>query len=198
MELGFSRFICTPHVIGDMFRNTPETIGNALTVLKNAVAAEGLDVQLSAAAEYLLDDHFLELMRNDERLLMLRENYILTEISFSTAPDNLEKISFQLVNSGFQPLLAHPERYLYYHKRPDIYNRLKELGFLLQVNLLSLTGYYGKPTAKAALYIIENDLADFVGTDLHHINHLQALADKKNRELFQKVLGDKEYNRFRQ
>ncbi|HVZ96951.1 MAG TPA: CpsB/CapC family capsule biosynthesis tyrosine phosphatase [Chitinophagaceae bacterium] len=196
MDLGFSRFICTPHVIGDMFRNTPETIGNALAILKKAVASEHLEVQLSAAAEYLLDDYFLELLRNNQPLLMLTGKYILTEISFSSAPDNLEKISFDLINNGYHPLLAHPERYLYYHKNHGIYHRLKELGFLLQVNLLSLTGYYGKPTAKAALYIVEHGLADFVGTDLHHFNHLEALADKRNRGLFQKVLGDKVYNRF--
>jgi tyrosine-protein phosphatase YwqE len=92
--------------------------------------------------------------------------------------------------------MAHPERYPYYHKNYDAYYRLKELGFLLQVNLLSLTGYYGKNVAKAAKFILENKLADFVGTDLHHFNHLNVLTDTKSISLFEKYLGDRVYNSF--
>jgi protein-tyrosine phosphatase len=64
------------------------------------------------------------------------------------------------------------------------------------VNLLSLTGYYGKSVAKAAKYILENKLADFTGTDLHHFNHLKVLTDAKSIQLFEKYLGDRIYNQF--
>jgi tyrosine-protein phosphatase YwqE len=92
--------------------------------------------------------------------------------------------------------MAHPERYPYYHHNYDAYYRMKELGFLLQVNLLSLTGYYGKNVAKAAKFILENKLADFVGTDLHHFNHLNILTDSKSIKIFEKYLGDRIYNEF--
>jgi protein-tyrosine phosphatase len=195
-EAGINRFICTPHIIGDLYRNTPETINAALTILKKACLQAGLDTQLSAAAEYMLDDYFMELLRKKKPLLTLTKNYILTELSYATAPNNVEQIGFELNVNGYQPLMAHPERYFYYHKNYDAYYRMKELGFLLQVNLLSLTGYYGKAAAKAANFIIANNLADFVGTDLHHFNHLKALTDNHNREIFHKVLGDKIYNNF--
>lgn len=196
VKAGFTKFICTPHVIGDMYRNTPETIRTALDKLKTACREHGLNVELSAAAEYMLDDYFMELLRKKEELLTLSENYILTELSYATAPNNLEKIAFELNISGYQPLMAHPERYFYYHKNYDAYHRMKELGFLLQVNLLSLIGYYGKSTAKAARYIIENNLHDFVGTDLHHFNHLNALTDPRSSEIFHKLLGDRVFNKF--
>lgn len=92
--------------------------------------------------------------------------------------------------------MAHPERYSYYHRNYDAYYRMKELGFFLQVNLLSLVGYYGKSVAKAAKFILENDLADFVGTDLHHFNHLKVLTDTRSIEIFENYLGDKVYNEF--
>ena len=92
--------------------------------------------------------------------------------------------------------MAHPERYRYYHQNYDAYNRMKELGFLLQVNLLSLAGYYGKSAAKAAKYILDNNLADFVGSDLHHFNHLNVLTDAKSIEIFERYLGDRIYNEF--
>jgi tyrosine-protein phosphatase YwqE len=195
-EAGFNKFICTPHIISDLYRNTPETIQAALTLLKKACLQQGLEVELSAAAEYMMDDYFMELLRGKQRLLALSKNYVLTELSYATAPSNLEKIAFELVTNGYQPLMAHPERYFYYHQNFDAYFRMKELGFLLQVNLLSLAGYYGKATEKAARFIFENNLADYVGTDLHHIKHLKALLDNRSKEIFQEVLGDKVYNKF--
>jgi protein-tyrosine phosphatase len=195
-SVGINTFICTPHIIGDMYRNTPETITGALQVLKRACLENNLAIHLSAAAEYMLDDYFMALLKKREPLLTLTGNYILTELSYSTAPDNLEKIAFEININNYLPLLAHPERYSYYHKNYDAFFRLKELGFMLQVNLLSLTGYYGASVAKAANFIFKNDLVDFVGTDLHHFNHLNALTDKHNHEIFHRVLGDKIYNSF--
>jgi protein-tyrosine phosphatase len=194
--VGINRFICTPHIIGDTYRNTPEIIYRALHVLKKACLENGLDTQLSAAAEYMLDDYFMGLLRKKEPLLMLTKNYILTELSYASKPDNLEQIAFEININNYLPLLAHPERYFYYHKNYDAYFRLKELGFLLQVNLLSLTGYYGATTTKAANFLFKNNLVDFIGTDLHHANHLKALTDNRSREIFYKVLGDKVYNNF--
>lgn len=195
-DAGINKFICTPHIIGDMYRNTPEIINNALAILKKAVAQNGMQIELSAAAEYMLDDHFMELLHKKEPLLTLKKNYILTELSYATAPGNLEQISFEINTHQYQPLMAHPERYPYYHKNYDAYSYLKELGFMLQVNLLSLTGYYGKSVAKAAEFILKNDLADFVGTDLHHFNHLKVLTDAKSIEIFEKHLGNRIYNEF--
>lgn len=195
-DAGIRKFICTPHVIGDMYRNTPESINNALESLKKAVRQNGMNMDISAAAEYMLDDHFMELLRNKEPLMKLTKNYILTELSYSTAPEKLEEISFEINTNNYQPLMAHPERYPYYHSNYKAYSRLKDLGFLLQVNLLSLTGYYGKTVAKAAKYILDNDLADFVGTDLHHSRHLSILTDTKSIKLFEKYLGDRVYNEF--
>lgn len=193
---GITKFICTPHIIGDLYRNTPTTINAALETLKKACVVEGLKTELSAAAEYMMDDYFMELLRKKAPLLTLKKNYLLTELSYATPPNNVDQIAFELNVNGYHPVMAHPERYFYYHKNYDAYHRMKELGFLLQVNLLSLTGYYGKSVTKAARFIIANDLADFVGTDLHHANHLRALTDKNNLSLFQNILGDKIYNNF--
>jgi tyrosine-protein phosphatase YwqE len=195
-DAGITRFICTPHVIGDMYHNTPQSINDALARLKKAVHQSGMQVELSAGAEYMLDDHFMELLRKKEPLMKLTKNYILTELSYSTAPTRLEEISFEININNYLPLMAHPERYSYYHRNYEAYFRLKELGFSLQVNLLSLAGYYGKNVTKAAKYILENNLASFVGTDLHHFNHLNVLTDSKSIKIFEKYLGDKIYNEF--
>lgn len=109
-------------------------------------------------------------------------------------PRQPEELSFKIIMEGYIPILAHPERYSYYHDQPKMYDRLKELGFVLQVNLLSLTGYYGKGPFKAAKYILENGLAGFVGTDLHHHNHLSAFLDARNHNVFEPFLSHKAWN----
>lgn len=195
-DAGINRLICTPHIIADIYRNTPEKINAALEILKKACLKYGLDTDISGAAEYMLDDHFMELLRTKRPILTLRKNYILTELSYAIPPNNLEQISFEININNYQPLMAHPERYFYYHDNYNAYYRLKDLGFFLQVNLLSLTGHYGKPVTKAAQFLFKNNLVDFVGSDIHHIGHLNLLTNDRNRGIIQKYLGDRTYNQF--
>jgi tyrosine-protein phosphatase YwqE len=194
-NLGYRKLVATPHIIGDIYRNNPVIINRELERLKEACAAAGLDVELSAAAEYMLDDYFLKLIKN-EKLLTVHDNILLTELPYSVPPSNVEEMVFTILTSGYRPILAHPERYFYYHRDHEQYFRLKELGFSLQVNLLSLTGYYGAPVAKSAKFIFDNGLADYVGTDMHHNRHLQALSSKESNGIIHKYLHGKDYNIF--
>lgn len=196
MEMGVTESIATPHIIGDMYRNNAETIGKALASLQAEIKKQGLNFTVRAAAEYMLDSYFFELINNKTPLLKIKDNIILTEFSYASRPDDPGKISFAVIMEGYSPILAHPERYPYYYGNNQMYHRLHELGFLLQVNLLSLTGYYGREAAKAARYMIENDLVSYVGTDMHHDRHLQHLTDPRNREIFEKVLGHREWNQL--
>lgn len=189
-DLGIRTCIATPHIIGDMYRNTNETIEPALATLRQACAEVALPMQLHAAAEYMMDDYFMELLQSGKPLRTLYKNFLLIELPYSSEPANLQEMLFHIITGGYQPVLAHPERYFYFHADPSQYKWLKELGFILQVNLLSLTGYYGKNAAKAARYILEEGLAGLVGTDLHHGRHLSALQSAENQKLFKRYVHD--------
>ncbi|MBA2249553.1 MAG: capsular biosynthesis protein [Chitinophagaceae bacterium] len=195
-DIGIHKAVATPHIIGDMYRNTPETINAALAILNDACIKNNLNFEISAAAEYMLDDHFFSLLRRKEKLLTINKNYILTEFSYTSAPDNIEEMLFEILTEGYKPILAHPERYFYYYKNYKIFHKLREIGFLLQVNLLSLTGYYGIAAVKVAKYLFENELVDFVGTDMHHWRHAETLLKKENIILLNKFIGEKKYNDF--
>ena len=193
-SIGIERSIATPHVIGDMYRNTPETIGRALSQLRQALEQEKIDFQVSAAAEYMLDDYFLQLLHQKQPLLTLHGKTILTEQSYAAPTGNLHEITYEIVKAGYKPIMAHPERYAFYHNNYEAYSDLKDMGFILQVNLLSLTGYYGKPVAKAAKFILKQGLADLIATDLHHHRHLAALSNPENLELIQQATMNKYFN----
>lgn len=196
MENGVTKSVATPHVIGDMYRNNEDTIYGAQKLLQAELDKQQIEFDLTAAAEYMLDNYFFEMLDNKVLLLTVHDNLILTEFSYSSMPDHIEKMSFSIITEGYSPILAHPERYSYFHNNYKIFYYLSELGFLLQVNLLSLTGYFGKDVAKAANYIIKNNLASFIGTDLHHERHLAALQDPINKRIFKEVLSGKEWNVF--
>lgn len=193
-DLGIRNTIATPHIIGDTYRNDPETIKPILKQLQEEVRNEGLDIKISAGAEYMLDDYFLTLLREKKELMPIHKNILLTEFSYAVAPLNIDEMVFAILTAGYQPILAHPERYFYLHKNMKEYQHLKDLGFLFQVNLLSFTGYYGIPVLKAARYLIDKGLVDHVGTDMHHTRHLETLNN--NLELIRDGIGDRKYNMF--
>ncbi|MEP7165493.1 MAG: CpsB/CapC family capsule biosynthesis tyrosine phosphatase [Ferruginibacter sp.] len=196
MEFGVTKSVATPHIISDMYRNDAESINKALTLVKNELVKRNIDFEVSAAAEYMMDAYFFELLQNKSKLLTIRDNIVLTEFSYATMPNSPEQMSFAIITEGYIPILAHPERYPYYYNNYKMFHHLKDLGFLLQVNLLSLTGYYGKEAFKAATYLLKNDLISYVGTDMHHDRHLEGLQEAYRKSSFRKFLEGKDWNVF--
>jgi tyrosine-protein phosphatase YwqE len=196
MKLGVKRSVATPHIISDMYRNDAVTIQAALTKLKNELSKRKIKFEVSAAAEYMMDAYFFELLQHKTKLLTIHDNIVLTEFSYASMPHSPEQMSFAIITEGYSPILAHPERYPYYYNDYKMYHHLKDLGFLLQVNLLSLTGYYGKEAVKAASYMLKNDLVSYVGTDMHHERHLEGLQRAVDKDIFRKFLEAKEWNKF--
>lgn len=177
MELGYQQFITTPHIYPDLYPNTRETISAAHQILVQRLQEEQIDVKITAAAEYFIDDIFPDRLTNKEPLLTLHKNHVLVEVSFLAPPPNLSEVIFEMIVKGYQPVLAHPERYSFYHHKKDTYHSFKDKGCMLQVNLLSLAGYYGKGAQDVAQYLIKEKLVDYIGTDLHHERHLEALGN---------------------
>jgi protein-tyrosine phosphatase len=181
-ELGFQKLIMTPHIMGDFYKNTPSNIRAALADLQQAAAEAGLgDVVLECAAEYYLDEWLGQKLADGTELLSFggERRYLLFETSYMNEPFNLQHTIFALKAAGYQPVLAHPERYTYLYGRFSELQKMKqEYGVLLQLNLNSLAGYYSPTARRVAEQMIENGLVDFVGTDTHHLRHTAALANK--------------------
>lgn len=175
IDLGYKKFITTPHILWDIYKNDLETINPSNEVLQLALRESNIKAPVTYAAEYFLDYHIDELIEDEVPLLTIKDNIVLTEFSFVSAPLDLKEKLFALQMAGYQPLLAHPERYTYFARDLSVYDELREAGYFFQLNLLSLTGYYGKIPMEIANHLVEKKYVDFLGTDLHHVRHLQAL-----------------------
>lgn len=176
-DLGYKKFITTPHILWDMYKNDAVSITSAHAKLKHALLQNNVDVPISAAAEYFLDDHFDELLETDTPLLPIYNNWVLVEFSFVTTPMNFKEKLFNMQMKGYQPVLAHPERYLYFMADRKWYDELKNAGCYFQLNILSLAGYYGKASLQLAHYLINKQYVNLLGTDCHHFRHLDALRN---------------------
>lgn len=192
-EMGFKKFITTPHIMHDYYPNTEDSINDAHNLLGIALKKAHKSFTIKTAAEYYGDDYFLEFLELDQPLLKLSGKYMLFESSMLAESPLLGSIIFKLKTKGYQPVLAHPERYLYYKKRPKIFESFE---CDLQVNLLSLSGYYGPEQKKLGISLIENDLVSFLGTDVHRSTQLKFLQNLlKDRKVMKLLLSKKFKNR---
>lgn len=176
-ELGLQNFITTPHILWDLYKNTDATIEPARLQLQEALVADDNTARLAAAAEYMIDDYFSGLLQQKAALRCLKGNYVLVEFSFINLPFDWKQVFFDMQIQGYQPVLAHPERYPYLFQKKTVLDEIQDMGVLLQVNLNSLTGYYGKAILQQAQVLVDKKLVSFLGSDLHHERHLAALRN---------------------
>ncbi len=176
--LGYKKLVTTPHIYKEYYPNTREKILQKGEELNRALREAGVSLEVQPCAEYYLDEHFDELLERDELLSFGEEKkYVLVEASFFGPPARLEEQIFHMRAKGYTPVLAHPERYLVWMSKRWQLQRLKDLGCLFQLNLLSLVGYYGKDIKKQARTFVKQGLVDFFGTDAHDPRHIEMLRE---------------------
>jgi protein-tyrosine phosphatase len=185
MALGYKKIITTPHILWEMYPNTPEIINRGLDALRSEIKSKELNIEIHAAAEYFIDEHFADHVKEKKPLLTLKDNLVLVEVSTMNAPFDFKEILFEMQMQNYQPVIAHPERYIYLKNNKEFFDELKIAGCSFQLNLLSLTGHYGTTVQELAHWLIKKQYYDFAGTDCHHLHHL---------DLLNKVFSSSMYN----
>lgn len=176
-ELGYKKIITTPHVLWEIYPNTRETIVNKQQEVQKEIEAAGIDIEFKAAAEYFIDDHFADQLKNKVPLLTISANMVLVEFSMVNMPMDLQEVLFEMQLQNYQPVLAHPERYSFLLRKKEVFDELKNAGCLFQLNLLSLSGHYGEGIQQIAESLLKKGYYDYAGTDLHHHRHLSLLQN---------------------
>lgn len=174
VELGYQKLITTPHVHPEFYNNTSAGLRTRFQHLKDYIKAQHVKVDLELGAEYFLDNYFLNGGLSDDLLCFGTQKFLLVEVSMAGWPRQFADIIFSIQSQGYTPILAHPERYLF-EGDFRVYEEWKRKGVLFQMNLLSLSGYYGKGVKAAAMHFLDNDLYDFCGSDAHHQRHIEQL-----------------------
>lgn len=187
-ELGYRKFITTPHIYRDIYPNTPEIIFPKLELVQQELKARNLEVEIHAAAEYFCDEAFEEYIEQKSLLTLGKKNYVLFEISFDEENVNMGRAIFNMHLNGYKPVLAHPERYDYWHNDFSKYERMIDKEVLLQININSLTGQYGAMTKHIAEKLIQAGMVSFVGTDCHHMGHIELTNKARTNPYLKKLI----------
>ncbi|MFC2148442.1 tyrosine-protein phosphatase [Bacteroidota bacterium] len=178
-ELGITNLVATPHIMNSYYPNTKETITASMDLLTNELIVNELkDISIEAAAEHMIDDNFEEILQRGE-VMPIRKNYLLVEMSYLQPSINFDDAIQKVMKKGFFPILAHPERYVYWHTNKANYSKYKKKGVHYQLNLLSLSDYYGADVQKMALYLLDHGLFDYVASDIHRMEQQEALKEIK-------------------
>ncbi|HSW67867.1 MAG TPA: CpsB/CapC family capsule biosynthesis tyrosine phosphatase [Bacteroidales bacterium] len=186
-ELGFKKLITTPHAQEEFFKNDTTTIISGLKTIKDAVRNEGIEIEIEAAAEYLLDDGFAKKFRNGE-LITFGNKYLLVELNYYSPHPNFKQFLFDLQIEGYQVILAHPERYSYWFRDFGKYNDLKDRAIFFQINTVSLAGHYGNEEKKVAEKLIKEGMVEFVGSDVHNQHYMNSLIKAGSEKILRELI----------
>ena len=172
-DLGFKKIIATPHTYDGVYNNSKKSIEESFN---RTISKLDIDINISYASEYMIDQSLIKKIEN-KSLLTLAENYVLIEMSYISPPKNLFEIIFELNTNNYIPVIAHPERYRFFFDDLKKYYKLKKFGCKFQLNLLSVVGYYGKDVSKISDLLLSKEIIDFVGSDIHNQNHINAFKN---------------------
>jgi tyrosine-protein phosphatase YwqE len=184
-ELGYRKLIITPHV-NERFPNPASLIRDKFELLKARADEEKLLIQLEIAAEYQVGEYFEQLFKNKD-LLTFGDQNLLIECSYYLPYPAFSILIYELQLEGYNLILAHPERYVYWHDKFREYEKLRDRDVKFQINMSSLSGQYTKAVRNVARKFIENDWVDFIGSDVHNHHYLklfrEGLEDKYTGKL---------------
>ena len=175
IDLGYKKVITTPHVMSDYYKNNPEIILSGLNNVRKEIKKQNLHIEIEAAAEYNLEPEFEKLLDDGKLLSFGAEKFLLFELSFFDEPLRLNETIWKMIEKGFRPVLAHVERYGYWHNNYDKVEEMINRGVKLQLNIGSVTGAYGPEVKKFAERLIKDEIIEFVGSDCHHLHHLEMI-----------------------
>ena len=173
----------TPHIMEDIPNKPSELKGKFETLMADYHGT----ITLHLAAEHMMDGPFTRrLDENDLLPFGEDEGRLLVETSYYTPPMNMEAIIDRVKAKGYDPILAHPERYQYMDRHD--YRHWKEKGVLLQLNVPSLVGAYGPDVQRKAEWLLKEQMYDYCGSDTHSITQVDYFLNSMiNKKILQKL-----------
>ena len=188
IDLGYKKVITTPHIMSDYYKNTPHIILSGLDKVKEEIKKQNLAIEIQAAAEYNLEPEFEDLLEKNNLLTFGPNNYLLFELSFFDEPPRLNDVIWNMREKGLSPVLAHVERYAYWHNDYDKIEEMINRGVKLQVNIGSIIGAYGPEVKNFAEKLIKDQVIDFIGSDCHHEQHLEMINHASRLPIFHSLV----------
>ena len=169
---GVTEVIATPHYIEETIYTSPRTANmKLLTTLRRHLKKAGIPVKVHLGNEIYITPDILKLLKAREisPLGKATSKYLLVELPMNGKFPNYADIFLSLIRSGYKVVLAHPERYSSFASDFDLISELYDMGVLMQCNLGSFAGIYGKTVLKLVCRMAKEKMIFALGSDIHHV-----------------------------
>ncbi len=191
-DAGYTDIILTSHFIEDHYElNKTDRQAWALA-LNEGIKKKDININLYPGAEIFVSQTMCENIKNGTICTLNNSRYVLFELPMNTKTVYLNEIIFELISMDLVPIIAHPERYAFVQKDPNILIDYIEMGVLFQSNIASITGYYGNEAKKTVKKLLQSNMIHFFGSDNHRQNTIYANMNNIIEEL-KKVITKQEF-----
>lgn len=169
-KVGFTDIISTSHYIEEEYDFDDKSRKQFLDIIKIGANNMGVNLDIHIGSEVYVSYNIVDLIKECKASTINDTKYILIELPMQDEIPNLKNIIYNLISSGYKPIIAHPERYSYVKRNPNWVLEYIELGVLFQANYASIIGIYGKDAQKTVKFLLKNDMIHFLGSDVHRAN----------------------------
>jgi len=190
-HLGITDVMLTPHYIENSKYNcNNKEKKELLDTLKKRAKEENISINLYLGNEVFFTESFIELIEKKEISTLNGSKYLLMEFPMGPVYNSTSLVISEVISKGYNPILAHPERYPRFQEHPQIAEEYLRMGVHLQGNFTSLFGKYGKKSEKTLIYLLKKKQISFLGSDVHHDPKFNI---KKLEKKLLKITRDKKY-----
>lgn len=187
-NVGFDEIVLTPHYKETVFETDVAERGVWLDAITKNLTTKNIKAKLYLANEIYMTDNIIKLLENEKASTINNTSYVLFELPKNEEPLNLYDLIYEMQQNKIVPVLAHPERYVYVQKEPELLYDLVEKGVLIQANYGSIIGQYGNKAQMIVRKMFENNLVHFLGTDVHREKTIYKLIPEILEEI-ESIIG---------
>ena len=191
-KVGFTKIISTSHYMENYYECNEKNRKELLEQVQKNVNG----IELCLGNEIYITNNIIELLQNGQASSINGTKYVLFEFPIiNTRPMNDKEVIYRLVENGYIPIIAHPERYPFIQENPDYLYELEEMGALFQANYGSIIGMYGLKAKKTLKILLKNNLISFFGSDAHRPEQVYNKMPKIIKKL-KKIISNEEFEEF--
>ena len=188
-EAGFEGVVLTSHYIENYYETDVPERDMWVKAISDNLRNKGIETDLYLANEIYMSENMMDLLINRKASTINNSSYVLFEMPLNTEPMNLYDVIYSLQENKLIPVLAHPERYSFIQKEPELVYDLIEKGVLMQANYGSILGQYGEKAEMIVRKFFENNMIHFLGSDVHRQNTIYKMIPQALDEI-RAIIGD--------
>lgn len=168
---GIKILACTPHIRPPTYDNNNETIKSSISILRNRLKKENIDLKLVIGADIHINPNILQRLQNKSAPTLYGTKYFLFEPPHHVLPPNIDRFYEQVMQAGYIPILTHPERLTWIENHYDVMVKMDEMGVAVQLTAGSITGRFGDRAKYWSDRFLAEGRVDIIASDAHDPKH---------------------------